>query len=344
MNLIKPNKLQAGDTVATVSLSWGGAGDKNLLWRYELGKRRLKEVFGLNVLEMENTLKGSDYIYNHPEARAKDFMDAFKDPKIKGIFSCIGGDDSIRILPYIDFDLISKNPKIFLGYSDSTIGHLICYKAGITSFYGPSILAEFAENIKIFDYTQEYIDKTLFTNNSIGLIPAADKWTGDRIEWTEDNKDEPKTMKDNLGYEFLQGNSIVKGRLFGGCIEVLEMAKGTILWPETTTFEGTILFFETSEDTPHPDYLLYWLRNYATQGILQKAKAILFGKPYQEKYYNEYKEIIMTVVNENKIHDTPIVYNMTFGHNQPMFIIPYGVLAEVNCQEKTFSILEAGVM
>ena len=293
---------------------------------------------------MENTLKGSDFIYKHPEARAKDLMDAFKNPDVKAIFSCIGGDDSIRLLPYIDFHVLAKNPKIFLGYSDSTISHLICYKAGITSFYGPSILAEFAENIKIFDYTTEYINKTLFNNSAIGLIPATDKWTGDRIKWTEDNKHVSKTMKNNFGYEFLQGSGVVTGRLFGGCIEVLEMAKGTILWPDDRTFEDAILFFETSEDTPHPDNLLYWLRNYAALGILQKSKAILFGKPYQEKYYNEYKEVTKTIVKENKIYNTSIVYNMTFGHNQPMCIMPYGVLAKVNCEERTFSIIEPGVV
>lgn len=344
MKLIRPNKLQTGDFVATVSLSWGGAGDPDLLWRYKQGKQRLEEVFGLKVIEMENTLKGSEYIYKHPEERAKDLMDAFENPNIKAIFSCIGGDDSIRLLPYIDFEVIRKNPKIFIGYSDSTITHLICYKAELTSFYGPSVLAEFAENIKIFDYTTEYINKTLFSNDPIGLIPAAEKWTGDRIEWTEENKNISKTMKENLGYEFLQGSGIVKGRLFGGCIEVLEMAKGTILWPNESAFDDVILFFETSEETPYPDNLLYWMRNYAALGILQKAKAILFGKPYQGKYYDEYKEVIKTIVDENKLYNTPIVYNMTFGHNQPMCILPYGCLAEVNCEYKTFSILESGVI
>lgn len=343
MTLLKPNKLLAGDVVATVSLSWGGAGDPDLLWRYKQGKKRLEEVFGLKVIEMEHTLKGSEYIYNHPEARAKDLMDAFENPDIKAIFSCIGGDDSIRLLPYIDFDVIRKNPKIFMGYSDSTITHLICYKAGITSFYGPSVLAELAENIKIVDYTRDYIKKTLFSSSPIGLIPAAEKWTGERVEWTEDNKNVSKAMKENLGYEFLQGTGIARGRLFGGCIEVLEMAKGTILWPKESSFDDTILFFETSEETPHPDNLLYWLRNYGAQGILQKAKAILFAKPYQGKYYDEYKEIIRTIVNENKLYNIPIVYNMTFGHNQPMCIIPYGCLAEVDCENKTFSILESGV-
>lgn len=344
MKLIKPQHLSVNDVVATVSLSWGGAGDPDLLWRYQQGKKRLEEVFGLKVIEMEHTLKGSEYIYKYPEARAKDLMNAFKNPDIKAIFSCIGGDDSIRLLPYIDFEVIRENPKIFIGYSDSTITHLICYKAGLTSFYGPSILAELAENIKIFDYTKEYINKALFNNSFMGLIPYSEKWTGDRIEWTEDNKDIPKTMRDNLGYEFLQGLGIVRGRLFGGCMEVLEMAKGTKLWPNESTFNSAILFFETSEDTPEPTNLSYWLRNYAALGILQKAKAILFGKPYQERYYDEYKEVIKIIVDENNLYNTPIVYNMTFGHNQPMGILPYGVLAEVNCEDKTFSILESGVV
>ena len=103
MNLLKPQKLNKGDTIATVSLSWGGAGDDGLLWRYNLGKKRLREEFELNVIEMPNTLKGSEYLYNHPEARAKDLMDAFANPDIKGIFSCIGGDESIRMLLFIDF-------------------------------------------------------------------------------------------------------------------------------------------------------------------------------------------------------------------------------------------------
>ncbi len=78
--LFKPHKLMKGDTVATVSLSWGGAGDKDLLWRYRVGKQRLEQQFGLKVIEMEHTLKGSDYLYNHPEKRAQDFMNAFSDP------------------------------------------------------------------------------------------------------------------------------------------------------------------------------------------------------------------------------------------------------------------------
>lgn len=345
ISLIKPPRLKKGDKVATVSLSWGGAGDSNLRWRYDLGKKRLQEEFGLEVVEMPHTLKGSDYLYKHPEKRAEDLMNAFSDKSIKGIFTCIGGYESIRLLSYIDFNVIRNNPKIFLGYSDTTITHFMCIRAGVSSFYGASILAEFAENIGIFSYTKDWIKRVLFDNSIIGAVTAADMWTGERIEWLESNKEIAKKMYKNQGFQFLQGSGKVQGRLIGGCMEVMEMMKGTSLWPEEEVFKDAILFFETSEDMPEPTYVEYWLRNYGAQGILQNAKAILWGKPYQEKYYDEYKQAIKKVlVDELGLSDLPVVYNMTFGHNEPMMCLPYGALAEVDCEKQTVSILESGVV
>ena len=109
--LKKPNVLKKGDTVCTVSSSWGGAGDESLRFRYEIGKSRLEEM-GLNVVEMPHTLAGSQFVYENPQARAADLNAAFADPNIKAIFSCIGGSDSVRMLPYLDWDVIKANPKI----------------------------------------------------------------------------------------------------------------------------------------------------------------------------------------------------------------------------------------
>lgn len=150
-------------------------------------------------------------------------------------------------------------------------------------------------------------------------------------------------MQQNTGYELLQGSGIVQGRLIGGCIEVLEFAKGTVLWPEKKYWDNSILFFETSEDKPDPTYIRYWLRNYAAQGILQNINGIIFGKPKDEKYYEEYKQEIVTVMKEYGLEDLPILYNLNFGHTEPKFILPYGAMAEIDCERKTFSILESGV-
>ncbi|MFC7687076.1 S66 peptidase family protein [Ureibacillus sp. GCM10028918] len=341
--LIKPKKLQLGDCVATVSPSWGGAGEPELRWRYEQGIKRLEDIFGLKVVPMPNSLKGGDYLYKNPQARAEDLMTAFKDKSIKGIIANIGGDDSIRLLPYIDFDVIRENPKIFMGYSDTTISHLFCHKAGISSYYGPAILTDFAENVEVDPYTIQMVKRTLFSNEIIGEIQPANEWTSERLEWIEENKNRRRTMQKNSGYEVLQGSGVVQGHLIGGCIEVLEIAKGTELWPEKIYWENSILFFETSEDKPAPDFIKYWLRNYATQGILKKTNGIIFGKPQDEKYYEEYKVEILRVMAEFDLGDLPILYNLNFGHTEPKFILPYGVKAEINCEKTTFTILENGV-
>lgn len=344
LNLIKPNKLKIGDKVATVSLSWGGAGDEEIRWRYEQGKKRLQEDFGLEVIEMPHTLKGSEFTYNHPELRAKDLMDAFKDSSIKAIISCIGGNDSIRLLPYIDFEVIRNNPKIYTGYSDSTVTHFMCLKAGLSSFYGLSVLNDFAENVSMSEYTIHWVYKTLFETKPIGNIPISKVWTSQRLEWTIDNKDTSREFVANREYEILQGSGTCKGRLIGGCLEVIDMLKGTSLFPEIHIFKEAILFLETSEVMP-PDWLVEDnLRNYGMIGVLDNISGMIFGKPQGAKFYEEYKPIIKKVLKEFGREDMPVMYNASFGHNEPKCCIPYGAMAEIDCDKKMFSILESGVI
>ena len=175
--MIKPDMLKRGDKIAVVSLSWGALGDKGLIHKYFIAKERLENDFGLEVVTMPNALKGSGFLYEHPEARAQDLMDAFKDESIKGIFCAIGGDDTIRLLPYIDYDVIRNNPKVFMGYSDTTINHLMMNKAGVVSFYGPTIICEFGEYVKMFDYTKQAVEDILFSDCENYEIKSSAYWT-----------------------------------------------------------------------------------------------------------------------------------------------------------------------
>jgi len=337
--LKKAKALKKGDTVCTVSSSWGGAGDADLKFRYEIGKAQLEKL-GLKVIEMPHTLAGSSFVADNPQARSADLNAAFANPEIKAIFSCIGGSDSVRMLPFLDWDIIRANPKIYMGYSDSTITHLICHKAGFTSFYGPSILAEFAENNGMFEYTKQWVEKALFSPAPLGEITPCKEYTADYLPWTPQTQHIDKKMQPNQGYELLQGSGKVQGPLLGGCLDVWEFIKGTDLFPAKEYFDGAILFFETSEDTPTPDFIEWWLRNYATMGVLQKVNGIIFGKPYQEKYYEEYKQRILKIMKEID-SDIPVFYNGSFGHNEPMCVIPYGVMAQLDCDNMTFTILES---
>ena len=217
--MIKPEKLRVGDKVAIVSLSSGMIGDKEFIHKYYLGKKRLEEEFGLNVVAMPNALKGSEYLFNHPEARAEDLMNALKDNSIKGIICAIGGEDTYRLLPYIDFDIIRNNPKIFMGFSDTTINHLMFYKAGVTSFYGPCVMCNFAEYGKMFEYA---VKNLLFNSNDTYAIKPSETWTPEIIWWAEENINKEKSLySDTKGYEVLQGNGIIYGKLLGGCLESL---------------------------------------------------------------------------------------------------------------------------
>ncbi|MDO5107745.1 MAG: LD-carboxypeptidase, partial [Coriobacteriaceae bacterium] len=131
-------------TVAIVSLSSGVLGEGFVSHELEVGTRRL-EAYGLDVRFMPHALKGLGYVRNHPEDRAADLLQAFHDPKIDIILCAIGGDDTYRMLPFLfEHDELrdAVGDKVFLGFSDTTINHLMLQKVGIRTFYGQSFLAD----------------------------------------------------------------------------------------------------------------------------------------------------------------------------------------------------------
>lgn len=343
MELKKPPRLRRGDKVAAVSLSWGGAGDKEILWRYRQGRERLEETFGLHVVEMPHTLAGTKFVYEHPEKRAEDLMAAFDDPSIKGIIACVGGNDSIRMLPHIDVDLMGRNPKVFTGYSDTTVTHFLCMKAGISSMYGPALLTDFAENIAMTPYTVEAVRRALFSADPIGPVAPSPTWTSQRLEWVEGNKNTARIFQPNTPYEMVQGQGSARGRLIGGCLEVINYIRGTSLFPAAEVFDEAILFLETSECQSPPWLVEDELRCLGMMGILERLSGMIWGKPQSEKYYKEYKDVIRKVLAEFAREDMPVLYNGSFGHNEPKTVLPYGALAEIDCAGTMFTILESGV-
>ena len=340
--MIKPEKLKKGDKIAIVSLSAGLLGEDALIHKLDIAKERLEKIFGLEVVTMPNALKGIKYLYEHPEARAKDLMDAFKDKTIKGIFCAIGGNDSIRLLPYIDFDVIKKNPKIFMGYSDTTSNHFMMRKAGLISFYGPTIMCEIADYVKMPDYVKNAMENILFKDSTGYEIKSSEYWSKNYIPWGIENINKEKEMiKEEHGYEVLQGSGTITGEVIGGCIDVFPMVNGTSIWPKLDEWKDKILLLETSEEEITPDTLLYYLRNLGAQGILNVIKGIIVGKPSMEKYYDEYKEIYLKVMKEFNLTNLPIMYNINVGHAFFTGIIPLGGIITVDYDNKKIFIAES---
>lgn len=341
MNLVKPKKLCAGDTVAIVSPSWGGPGE--LPERYEIGKKRIMDVLGVNVVEMPNALKPADWVHNNPKARAEDFMQAFADPEINGIIASIGGDDCVRLLPYLDFEVIKNNPKVFMGYSDTTIMHFACMKAGLSSFYGPCLLVEFAENCGMFPYSIEEMNKTILSDCVPGDIPVAQEWSVEELDWSvPENQERKRKREPSLGRSCLQGNGIANGHLIGGCLDVFPMLLGTSLWPEAEAFDGAVLFVETSEEAPPVDDIKRLFRNFGVQGILEKINGVLIGRPGGGvKDPRQYDAAIHSVISEEfRLRNLPVITQMDFGHTSPICVLPYGAKVEIDCNTCRVSLIE----
>ena len=341
--MIKPKRLQKGDKVAIVSLSRGMIGEKMFIHKFEIAKKRLEENYGLEVIAMPNALKGIEYLYKHPEARAQDLMDAFRNSEIKAVFNSIGGDDTIRLLPYIDFNVLHNNPKIFTGFSDSTTNHFMMHKAGIVSYYGLSVMNNIAEYVSINEYTKYAMEKMLFYPQDKFEIKCSDfcSYEKDKVWWKEENINQPMPRYSNIGYEVIQGIGKVTGELFGGCIDVFPELLGTSLWPTLEEWKGKLLLIETSE-VDMPEMVLSWfLRNLHAQGILHVIKGIVVGRPAFENKVEKYKEVYKQVVGfEANLPELPILYNVNVGHAYPIGIFPLGLQYEIDCDNKIFTLLE----
>jgi muramoyltetrapeptide carboxypeptidase LdcA involved in peptidoglycan recycling len=301
-------------------------------------------------VETPHALAEPGWLQRHPQARAEDLMRAFADPSIKAIISTIGGDDSIRLLPYLDLAVVRANPKIFMGYSDTTVTHLACFKAGLVSFYGPAIMAGFAENGGLFPYMVNSVRRTLFSTEPIGPIrPNTEGWTVEFLDWAvPEHQARRRKLQPAEDWQFLQGKGVRRGHLIGGCLEVLDWLRGTELWPEPHLWDNAILFLETSEDVPPPGAVRYALRTYAALGVLKRLAGILFGRPGGQippTQFEEYDRVLRQVVTEEEgLDDLPIISRMDFGHTDPMFVLPYGVQTEIDCDRQRFAILESAVI
>ncbi len=328
--MIKPPRLQPGDKVAAISLSWGGAGD--IPHRYLEGVRQIEAEFGLTVVPTTHALRENEFLKSNPASRAADLHEALTDPSVKGIFSTIGGDDSIRLLPYLDLELIRANPKVFIGFSDTTIHHFAWFAAGVASFYGPSILAGFAENCGMFPYTTTEISRMLFSTEPPGQLErSAEGWTVEHLEWSvPENQNIRRKLQPSEPWRWLQGDQITQGHLVGGCLEVIDWLRGTNIWPSPEQWDGALLFLETSEDRPTPIQVTRMLRACAAAGMFVRPAGLLLGKPCTDDpaEADAFDDVVLRFVAEElQLTDVPIVSRMDFGHTAPCMTLPFGIQA-----------------
>jgi muramoyltetrapeptide carboxypeptidase LdcA involved in peptidoglycan recycling len=275
MDFKRPAKLKIGDKVGIVSPSWGGP--SVFPYIYENGLKVLKE-WGLEVVEYPTVRMEAGFLRANPQIRAKDINYAFSNPEIKAIFASIGGDDSVRILPFLDKKVIANNPKILMGYSDTSTLHVFANMQGLVTFYGPSIMAGFSQMDALPQNFKTHVRETLFDSKESYEYKSYGTYCDGYPDWSnKENVGKVNAMKSDDGWHWLQGNSIIQGELFGGCIEVLEMMKATDFWPHKDFWKGKIFFLETSEEKPSIHYIDHVLRNYGMLGVFDQISGFIFS-------------------------------------------------------------------
>lgn len=330
--------------MAVVTPSWGGP--YAFPGIYRKGLEVLREDLGLEVVEARTTRYDQSYLRRHPEVRAMDINQVFEDDSVDAVISSIGGDDSVRILPFLDLDLILSRPKVLMGFSDTTTVLSYLNWKGLVTFYGPSVMAGIAQ-MRNYPRQVEHIRSVLFHPSEEMSYRPFPKYSEGYPDWAQEGRDgEVGAKRRNRGWRALQGDGRVRGRLFGGCIEVLEMMKATPYWPPPEFWKDKVLFLETSEEKPTPDSVKYMLRNYGMQGVFDSMSALLFGRPrgYTPREKVKLATAIRQVVGEEFGRpDMPIIADMDFGHTDPQLILPLGIRAEVDPDAPSVRLLEPAV-
>lgn len=298
-------------TVEIVSLSSGIIGEPFVAHELRIGEERLKSM-GLKVKYSSHTLKGIDYIKEHPEDRASDLVEAFADPEVDIILCAIGGDDTYRLLPFLFQDDRLKKvicEKIFLGFSDTTMNHFMLHKLGLKTFYGQSFLADLCElDNDMLPYSKKYFEELLRTGTIREICPS-NVWYEERTSFDESQIGVPRISHKNNGYKLLQGPSAFSGKILGGCIDSIYDIFNN------DRYEDSISLCEK-------------------YGLFDVLSGVLVGKPIDETYSTEYCDLLVKVIDKPEL---PILYNINIGHATPRCIIPFGVNAHVDAEQQVIS-------
>lgn len=326
MKIIKPNKLQKGDTVSIFSPS-GGVPDE-LKNQFNEGMRFL-ESLGLKVIIGKNALKRYYYSSGTVEERLNDIHDAFADKKVKAMIMSIGGASANHLLDNLDFDLIKNNPKIFCGISDgTTLLNPIFSKTGLVTYHGPDLIFTFG--LPTSSIIKENLMKTLF-EGKVGQLRPNSNWKGlDRLNRNEKYK----------GWRCVRKGK-ASGKLVGGNVHSLTNFENTDFRPD---YKNSILFLEayiaTAEDL-HQSFV-----HFRQAKIFDEINGLILGHFYgshmeDKKQDREIADIILEVT---KKYSFPILEIGELGHNVENYILPIGCMATIDADKKYFSIDEPTVL
>lgn len=315
MKKIVPQVLKAGDEIRIVAPARG----LRLIGRdsREIAKARFEEMglkvtFGKNTTDENWDMFGSTDV----EKRAEDLNEAFGDKNVKAVFTVIGGSNSNQLLPYLDYELIRQNPKIFCGFSDITaLLNGIYAKTGLVTFSGPHFSSLGMK--KGAEYTLENLKKMILGNQKNEIKPS-DVWSDDL--WFINQED--RTFVKNEGWQVINAGK-AEGTIVGGNLGTFDLLLGS---PYRPAFEKhTVLFIEdcfTSEATDAGSFERN-LQALIYQPDFENVSGIVIGR--FQKASDVTKEKLEYIIKSKKALDRmPVLANVDFGHTTPLLTLPIG--------------------
>ncbi len=314
---IIPERLKKGDKIMVIAPSRGlkliGADCR------QIAEERLANL-GLTVEFAPNTTDDNFDITMSAsvEKRAADIMTAFADKSVKAVLTVIGGFNANQLIRHLDYDVIRKNPKIFMGFSDITALHTAIYaQTGLVTYYGPHYSSLGMK--KGCEYTLENMVKALFEGGKREILPSA--------EWSDDawflDQDKREFIK-NEGWWQIQGGT-AKGTIIGGNLCTFILHLGT---PYRPKFEkDTILFLEDDEES----HLLNFERNLQAlinQEDFKNVKGLVIGR-FQKASKVTREKLEFILKNKPELKNMPIIANIDMGHTTPINTIALGGYAQI---------------
>lgn len=298
-------KLKKGDTIGIIAPASCTTYEKVLE-----AKKNIEDM-GYQVILGECTKKQWYSYAGTDEERAEEINSFFDDKNIDAIICMRGGYGSNRLIELLDFEVIKRNPKIFVGYSDITTLHIaLNEKANLITFHGPMAVSNFTGN-----YNRDTYENF--------------------IEMLSNSKYEQSIKNITKELKFLNEGR-AKGKLVGGNLATLIATLGT---EYDLDYNGKILFLEEiGEKTYKIDRFLNQLKKH---GVFEKIEGLVLGD-FKNCIQDSEKDMTLLEVFQNYFKELkkPVIYNFESGHSEPMLTLPLGAICEIDTYNKELKVLE----
>ena len=296
INFRRPARLRAGSRVALIAPA-GPVTEERIAASAERCV-----ALGLDPIIGSSAYLRTGYLAGDDAARARDVMWAFTDPQIDAVWALRGGYGAMRLADLLDFDIIARSTRPYIGFSDNTFLHLMLNARGVVSYHGPHPGAEFPPE------TEAGFLQVLFGDGPAGVLPLRDS---DPV---------PRMLR--------AGNAL--GPLIGGNLSLLAATCGTRAQMRAT---GCIVFIE--EIGEHAYRVDRCFAQLSLAGALDGVVGFAFGR------FTESEDDVRPLLTEIATkYNVPAVVDFPIGHIEHNWTIPVGVQAYLDAGECRLELVE----